>query len=246
MTEPEGAHRPAGEQAGGVGDESQNEVEIVTGIPSGTQPRIPIQTYIDPYPARQSALADVRESVKKPGRQLKARGGQVHVVKKVVLRLGSAASFKRQLDRILETASDLRPGVPIRQILAEMLVDAALGGDKWAFEQVLDRTEGKPAQTLDINKKQVSALADLPDEVLEGLRAMAARKVGSGAGGDSGGEMLGNPSRSEKPVESLGVGPDGEDSQRGAIPPEDPRDEHRQETPRLPDPQACGEQELSV
>lgn len=93
------------------------------------------------------------------------------------LPIGNAASFKRVLQAILEKETASRPGVTVKQVLAEMLVNSALAGDKWAHEQIMDRTDGKPTQVMEVSGKVRNPLEDLSDAQIELLMKLKAQAV---------------------------------------------------------------------
>lgn len=100
-----------------------------------------------------------------------------YVPAKSELKLTKGMSLKKILDSITQQEVAARPGVTIRQILMEKLVNAALDGDRWAIEQVMDRMEGKPAISIEHGAKDPSKfLADLSDDELSQIKSLAVDK----------------------------------------------------------------------
>ena len=56
-------------------------------------------------------------------------------------------------DALRIALSEEDPVTKVRKLrsIADKLVDAAMAGDPWAIKEVMDRIEGKPAQTADVN-----------------------------------------------------------------------------------------------
>ena len=172
MTGDQGKRTPSG-----VGDETEIAMESETGIPSAVPPQIRAQTYIDPYPTKGN-----RDKLNVTARLPKARTKtEAHsegaYVPKHSLKLGKTASIAQCIKAITEQELLSRPGVTIKQILAEMLVEGALAGDRWAHEQVMDRTEGKPVQGLAIGAAGENPFLGLTDEQLRNIREMAAMRA---------------------------------------------------------------------
>lgn len=158
---------PAVSPAAGPGDEPQTKTEKVTGFPPEVPPQIHPLTHQDPFPAKP----------KGGGMLPKARRGDVYLPSNLKLPIGNAASFKRVLQAILEKETASRPGVTVKQVLAEMLVNSALAGDKWAHEQIMDRTDGKPTQVMEVSGKVRNPLEDLSDAQIELLMKLKAQAV---------------------------------------------------------------------
>ena len=157
-----------------AGDEAQKRTETETGIPSAVPPPIRAQTYVDPYPTEGNRKkANTGTRLKKAAVSGEVVGDRVYVPQHT-LKIGKAASFAQLLKGLTEQELLARPGVTIRQILAEMLIEGALAGDKWSHEQIMDRTEGKPVQGLAFGQMTQNPLQDLSEEQLGNLRKMAA------------------------------------------------------------------------
>ena len=157
-----------------AGDEPRNGTEAETGIPSAVPPPIRAQTYVDPYPTEGNRKkANTGTRLKKAATTGEIVDSRTYVPKHS-LKIGKAASFAQLLKGLTEQELLARPGVPIRQILAEMLIEGALAGDKWCHEQIMDRTEGKPVQGLAFGQMTANPLQDLSEEQLANLRKMAA------------------------------------------------------------------------
>ena len=160
--------RPVGRPRKVVGDEPQTKPESESGFPPAQLSQIGPLTHADPFPPKPKLNS---------GSLARGRKDDIYVPSNLKLPIGNAASFKKTLVAILEQETQNRPGITIRQILAEMLVNSALSGDKWAHEQIMDRTDGKPTQMMELNGSVKNPLADLSDSQIEMMRALRAQQV---------------------------------------------------------------------
>jgi hypothetical protein len=58
--------------------------------------------------------------------------------------------IKRTLERLLDEASSKHEGMTALEAACRAQIEKAEGGDLASFKEVADRTEGKPAQSLDL------------------------------------------------------------------------------------------------
>ena len=68
-------------------------------------------------------------------------------------KLNKKTNRLKKVTKVVENKS----GEDLSTLIAMKLVDMAVEGDKWAINQVLDRTEGKPAQTQIIETPALAA-----------------------------------------------------------------------------------------
>lgn len=63
------------------------------------------------------------------------------------------------------------------RVIADKLVDAAIAGEPWAIKEVIDRVDGKPAQSIDTTIDDKRDLRDLNGIELAERAAEALRRV---------------------------------------------------------------------
>ena len=77
--------------------------------------------------------------------------------------------------------TEVEPNKTKLRAIAEKLADEAVAGESWAIQQVADRLDGKPSQTLDANITDDRDLSDLSGaELIERFNGILERLEGSG------------------------------------------------------------------
>lgn len=78
--------------------------------------------------------------------------------------------------------AEAEPNKTKLRAIAEKLVEEAVAGEGWAIQQVADRLDGKPQQSIDANITDDRDLSDLSGaELIERFNGILERLEGSGA-----------------------------------------------------------------